>query len=505
MLQPERAVHRRFTMKTWTKRIIGISCAAALTFAVISLSCRKTPVNGTADTAFAETRTDSPIPADSLKVMQAMQDSFRAISETLLPSVVEIDVTETKTVDANPMNDLPFFFFGMPDQNGGQQQQYEQKGLGSGVIVRRTGNTIYVLTNNHVAGDATKISVKLNDGREFDGKLVGTDSRIDVALVSFESGDKSIPIAKLGDSDQVQTGDICFAMGAPLGYSQSVTQGIISATGRSGAGIGNISDFIQTDAAINQGNSGGPLINIYGEVIGIDTWIASQSGGSQGLGFAIPINNIKNAIDDFISKGKITYGWLGVSLVDVTDEYKTELGVQNTEGAFASQIFMGSPAEKGGIQPGDYITALNGKKVKNVNQLVRDVGSLEAGATAKFTVLRSGKQVDLTVKIEERSEKISSDNGKLWPGFIGVPLTDDTRKELKLDDTKVKGVAVTGVQEKSPAAALRLQNGDIITGVNGKAVKNLQEFYEELGKARKSVNFDVYSNGGTITTGTYKF
>jgi Do/DeqQ family serine protease len=493
-------------MKTWTKRIIGISCAAVLAFAAISLSCRKTPVNGSADTAFAETRSDSPVPADSLKVMQAMQDAFRAISDTLLPSVVEVDVTETKTVQANPLDDLPFFFFGMPNQgDDNQKQQYEQKGLGSGVIVRRTGNVIYVLTNNHVAGDATKISVKLNDGKEFDGKLVGSDSRMDIALVSFESGDKSIPVAKLGDSDQTHTGDICFAMGAPLGYSQSVTQGIISATGRSGNDIGNINDFIQTDAAINQGNSGGPLVNIYGEVIGINTWIASQSGGSQGLGFAIPINNIKSAVDDFISKGKITYGWLGVSLVDITNEYKDELGVKDVTGAFASQVFMGSPAEKGGMQPGDFITALNGKEVKNVNQLVRDVGNLEAGTTAKFDVLRSGKDIELTVKIEERSEKISTDNGKLWPGFIAVPLTDDTRKELKLDDTKVKGIAVTGVQEKSPAAALRLQNGDIITAVNGKSVKSLQEFYEELGKAKKSVNFDVYSNGGTITTGTYKF
>lgn len=493
-------------MKTWTKRIIGISCAAVAAFAAVSFSCRKVAVKGTADTAFAETRTDSPVPAESLSIVQAMQNAFRAISDSMLPSVVEVDVTETKTVQASPLDDLPFFFFGMPNQgNGGQQQQYEQKGLGSGVIVRRTGNTIYVLTNNHVAGDASKISVKLNDGREFDAKLVGADSRMDIALVSFESGDKTIPVAKLGDSDDVHTGDICLAMGAPLGYSQSVTQGIISATGRSGSDIGNINDFIQTDTAINQGNSGGPLVNIYGEVIGINTWIASQSGGSQGLGFAIPINNIKNAIDDFIKKGKITYGWLGVSLVDVTKEYKQALNAGDKEGAFASQIFMGSPAEKGGMQPGDYIVSLNGKAVKSVNQLVRDVGSLEAGTTASFDVIRAGKKVSLTVKIEERSDKISADNGKLWPGFIAVPLTDDTRKELKLDNDRIQGIAVTGVQEKSPAAALRIQNGDIITGVNGKTVKSLEEFYTELGKAKKSVNFDVYSNGGTITTGTYRY
>ena len=311
-------------------------------------------------------------------------------------------------------------------------------------------------------------------------------------------------MATLGDSDKVQTGDICFAMGAPLGFSQSVTQGIISAKGRSGSGIGNINDFIQTDAAINQGNSGGPLVNIYGEVIGINTWIASQSGGSQGLGFSIPINNIKNAIDSFISDGKIVYGWLGVSLMDATKEYKSELGVGDKDGALASQLFIGSPAQKCGMHPGDYIVELNGNKVKNVNQLVRDVGLLEAGSQAKFKVIRSGKTVELNIKIEERSEKVSSDNGKLWPGFIASPLTENVRKELNLED-KVKGVVVSNVMEKSPAASLRIQDTDIITAVNGVGVKNLSEFYGELSKADRTINFDIYSNGGTITTGTYKF
>ena len=490
-------------MKTWSKRILIVACAALVAFAFISFSNRKTPVNGTADTAFADTRSTSPIPQDSLKIIQAMQDSFRAISDSLLPSVVEVDVTETKTVQSNPFE---FFFgFGNPNQGNGRERQYESKGLGSGVIVRRVGNTIYVLTNEHVAGEATKISVKLNDGRQFDAKLIGSDKRMDIALISFESNDKSIPVAILGDSDKVHTGDICFAMGAPLGYNQSVTQGIVSATGRSGSGVGNINDFIQTDAAINQGNSGGPLINIYGEVIGINTWIVSQTGGSQGLGFAIPINNIRHAIDDFIKDGKISYGWLGVSLVEVSQDYKDALGVGKRDGALASQIFRSSPAEKGGIQPGDFIVSLNGKDVKDVNQLVRDVGALTAGSNATFVVFRGGSRTTLNVKIEARTETVSNDNSKLWPGFIAVPLTDETKKELKLENTRIQGVAVTGVQEKSPAASLRLQNGDVITAVNGKSVTNLRSFYDELGKAKRSVNFDVYSNGGTITTGTYKF
>ena len=448
----------------------------------------------------------------SLSVIEALQNSFRSISNTMLPAVVEVDVTETKTY-TSPFGGMtnPFeFFFGNGNSDDSKsknnQREYESKGLGSGVIVRKTGNTFYVLTNNHVAGSATTISIKLNDGREFEGKLVGADSRIDVALVSFESKDSTIPVAPLGDSDKVQPGDICLAFGAPLGYSQSVTQGIVSAVGRSESSMSSISDYIQTDAAINQGNSGGPLVNIYGEVIGINTWIASSSGGSVGLGFAIPINNLKSAIDSFIKKGKVVYGWVGISLSDITDEYKEELGVKGTDGAFAAEVFSNSPAFKGGIKAGDYIIEVNGKKVKSTNQLVRDIGNLEAGTTAKFTVIRGGKKVsDITVKIEERANENDINNSKMWPGFMVTPLTDKAREQLKIDDKKVKGVIVSNVEEKSPAASLRIQNGDVITAVNGKKVTTVAEFYAELAAAQKSVNFDIYSNGGTITTGTYRF
>lgn len=509
-------------MKKWTKRFLGVASAAVVAFAVISLSCGGAKIQGsaettfgegvaaaTADTAYAETKSKKSDVTQAMSIVQALQTSFRSISENMLPAVVEVDVTETKTYK-DPFGGItnPFdFFFGNPNSgNEDRKREYEQKGLGSGVIVRRTGKTLYVLTNNHVAGSATKISVKLNDGREFPGVLVGADPRMDIALVSFETEDKEIPIAPLGDSDDVMPGDICMAFGAPLGYSQSVTQGIVSATGRSETHMSSISDYIQTDAAINQGNSGGPLVNINGEVIGINTWIASSSGGSQGLGFAIPINNVKNSIDSFIKNGKVIYGWVGVSLMDVTKEYKKELGVDKIDGAFAAQIFNNSPAFKGGIRPGDYIVELNGRPVKTVNQLVRDVGSLEAGTTARFIVVRGGKRLpEITVKIEERLKDSEVQNNKLWPGFVASPLNDEARKQLKIEDKKVKGVIVATLEEKSPAAALRLQKGDVITAVNGKSVSNLAEFYNELASAEKSINFDVYSNGGTITTGTYKF
>ena len=407
----------------------------------------------------------------------------------------------------NPFKD---FFFNIPgfndsDDDDSNTREYEQSALGSGVIVRRVGKTVYVLTNNHVAGNATTIKIKLNDEREFEGKLVGADERMDIALVSFESDDNSITIAELGNSDDVQQGDIVLALGSPLGYFASVTQGIVSATGRSGGQIGSISDFIQTDAAINQGNSGGPLVNIYGEVIGINTWIASQSGGSQGLGFSIPINNIKTKIDQFIQNGKVSYGWLGVSLLDVPDDYKESLGIEkNQTGVMAAELFIGSPAMKGGMQAGDYIIALNGKAVKSISQLQRDVGNIPAGQSATFTVMRGTKKIDLRVKIEERSNDIANDNSKLWPGFMVQPLTDTLRKRLKLDN-KVDGVVVSGVQEKSPAATLRLQNGDVITAVNGKKVSNVKEFFEALDTSKnKEIWFEIVSNGHTIETNKYK-
>lgn len=502
-------------MKTLAKTLSIITASALLSTACFAAPPKNANQSAQNSSGRAERQVSQETVAQALTVAEALQTTFRSVSETLLPSVVEVDITETKTYK-DPFSGItnPFeFFFGRPDRNSDGDKKkddgtrkYESKGLGSGVIVRKSGNTFYVLTNNHVAGSASKISIKLNDGREFEGTLVGADARIDIALVSFDSKDDSIPVAKLGDSNDVMPGDICMAFGAPLGYSQSVTQGIVSATGRAESHMSSVSDYIQTDAAINQGNSGGPLVNIYGEVIGINTWIASSSGGSVGLGFAIPINNVKNAIDSFIKNGKIVYGWVGVSLLEVNKDFKTELGVGDMDGAFAGEVFTNSPAFKGGIKPGDFIVELNGRPVKNVNQLVREVGNLEAGSTANFGVIRGGKRIsDVTVKVEERAKEDEISNSKMWPGFLAMPLTDDAREQLKIDDKRVSGVVVANVEEKSPAASLRLQNGDVITAVNGKKVTTLAEFYAELSAAQKSVNFDIYSNGGTITTGTYKF
>ncbi len=492
-------------------KLLLVSAAAFVTFALVVLCCTRAP--GSAQTAFADNLEVTPIPEESITLLEGMQKANRAVAAAVLPTVVTLDVVETKTVPSTQMEGFPWFFFRGPggeqeEQPEGNEQprnrEYRAEGLGSGVIVRKSGNTYYLFTNQHVVGTASEIKVKLFDEREFTGKLVGGDERKDIALVSFESDDPDIPVATLGDSDSVRTGDIVFAVGAPLGYMSSVTQGIVSAVGRSGGPNNNINDFIQTDAAINRGNSGGPLVNIYGEVIGINSWIASSTGGSQGLGFSIPINNVRKSIDDFIKTGKIRYGWLGVSLIAANQVMLDELGVTESRGALASQIFIGSPAEKGGMLPGDFVVSLNGRSVRSVDQLVRDVGDLESGAVAEFEVIRQGKRKKLTVRIEERNEALVADAAKLWPGFIPIPLTDEVRSELKIDKN-VQGILVHGVQAKSPAAVMGLQSGDIITAVNDKKAVTLKEFYRLLSdRTTGEIWYDILREGQTVSTMRYK-
>ena len=449
-------------------------------------SCSASPASAT--TVYADTKHSEAITKETISLLEGLQTANRQVSAAILPSVVTLSVTEIKKV-RNPLSGdgFPWFFFGMPNQN-----------------VRKSGNTYYVLTNQHVTGTAEKIIVKLYNGHTAEGKLIGGDQRRDIALVSFESTEKDIVIAELGNSDAVEVGDIVFAVGSPLGYVSTVTRGMVSAVGRSGGPNNNINDFIQTDAAINQGNSGGPLVNIYGQVIGINTWIASSSGGSQGLGFSIPINNVKSAIDSLISDGKLKYGWVGVQLTTADETVTKALGVGDKAGALAIDVFLGSPAFKGGIRPGDFVIKLNGKEVKSVDQLVRDVGDLRSGTTAEFVVIRDGKEQTLSVKIEERDQKIVADSSKLWPGFVGYELNDEIRDKLKIDK-KQAGVLVTNITNKTPAVIIGLKSGDIITAVNDVPVATMREFYRELAKVKKEVWFDVLREGQTLSTMRYKF
>ncbi len=328
--------------------LVGVIFGFALAFAGFSFGAH----HGQSVSAETPSASSTPVPAgQGLSSALAVQDAFRSIADNVLPAIVELDVTENTPVQSLPNDQMPFrFFFGQPQDNGTTPPpDMQTKGLGSGIIVRRDGKTVYVLTNNHVAGNATTIKAVLSDGREFKAQLVGHDDRLDLALVKFETPDPNITVATLGDSSALHVGDWAVAIGSPFGYVSSMTVGIVSALGRSGGPDGNISDFIQTDASINKGNSGGALVNIKGEVVGINTWIASPTGTSVGLGFSIPINNAKKAIDDFITKKHIEYGWLGVSLRELDHASAVDLGRRRAEGRLHRPCLQRQPGRKGRI------------------------------------------------------------------------------------------------------------------------------------------------------------
>ncbi len=458
---------------------------------------------------------DITLTRQELSALETYQNSLRKVSQKVLPVVVEINVVEIikQPVPVFDFFGNPFeFFFGTPDQNSKkpqtqpQEREFRRQGLGSGVIVRKDGKTVYVITNNHVAGNASEIKVSLYDGREFEAKLVGTDARKDLALVSFETTE-SIPIAELGDSDNVKVGDFAIAVGNPLGFESTVTFGIISAVGRRampGMDIGSFTDYIQTDAAINQGNSGGALVNIYGQVIGINTWIASQSGGNIGLGFAIPINNAKKVINDIISKGSVEYGWLGVNSGDPSKELRDSMGIKTSQGAFVFDVFLGSPADKAGIQPGDLIVRVGENEVKNSNDLVRLVGNLTPKTVTDFQVIRSGKTLTVKVKIETRKPESELEDmaKKAWPGFSVVELTNQIRKNLNLRGDG--NIIVGNVTPGSPADSAGLTIGDIIREINGKKVNSIADFYREINTDKKEFMIRVNRSGNDFLIGLVK-
>jgi Do/DeqQ family serine protease len=485
--------------------LIGVVFGFSLAF--LSFSC-STPKSR--NVAHAQ---QSPVVLDenSLSIALGMQNAFNAVSDKVLPSVVELKTVSVRRQNIPNFNGIPWeFFFGPRDRgpdSRGQEREFRSQGLGSGIIVRHKDGTYYALTNNHVVDNTTEIRVATKDGKEYPAALVGKDERKDLAMVSFKTTD-SYPLAVLGDSDAVRVGDWAIAMGNPLGeqFSFSVTMGIVSAVGRTGGPGGNINDFIQTDAPINQGNSGGALVNIRGEVIGINTWIASNAsgGGNVGLGFAIPINNAKRSIDEFINTGTISYGWLGVSLTEPGREIAEALGVQGKRGALASQVFLESPADKGGIAPGDFITHVDGKAVRGVNQLTMIVGDLKPGDRATFTVIRDGASKDIQVRIEARTDEVASDNKKLWPGVFLIPLTDEVRETLQLDKN-ARGLYAAQVLANSPADIIGLRQGDLITALNGETVRDLPSYYKLLReKTRTELWFGITRNEAALETLKFK-
>jgi len=482
--------------------LVLIGAIFGFSLAFLSFSC-STPGAGPGSRARAQ-ESQVIIPEDALAVAESLQTVFKSVSERMLPSVVELKTVSVRRQNVPSFNGIPWeFFFGPRDRGGpnNQEREFRSQGLGSGIVVRHRNGVYYALTNHHVVDGATEIHVALRDGKEYDAELVGSDERRDLALVSFRTTD-SIPLAVLGDSDTVEVGHWAIAIGNPLGeqFSFSVTMGIVSAVGRTGGPGGNINDFIQTDAPINQGNSGGPLVNIRGEVIGINTWIASNisGGGNVGLGFAIPINNVKRAIDDFIETGTTTYGWLGVSLLEPSRETIAALGLENRRGALAAQVFLGSPADTGGIRAGDFITHVNGREARGVQPLQMLVGELRAGENATFTIIRDRQEREIRVRIEARTDRVASDNRRLWPGVIVVPLNDQIRQSMQLDNN-ARGLFVAQVVSGSPADIVGLRQGDRISSVNGAAVNNIAEFYRVLReRTNTELWFGIYRGDSTL-------
>jgi serine protease DegS len=312
------------------------------------------------------------------------------------PAVVNVYATKLVTEKRSPFFDDPLFrhFFGDEDRS---TRQRREPSLGSGVILSEEG---YILTNNHVIADAAEIAVALNDGRTTSAKLFGADPESDLAVLKIEM--KDLPVVTLGRSDNLQVGDVVLAIGNPFGVGQTVTSGIVSGLGRSSLGINTFENFIQTDAAINPGNSGGALINANGDLIGINTAIYSQSGGSQGIGFAIPVNLAKDILTQLIEHGRVIRGWLGIKIQDITPKLATAFELDSTDGVVITNIVVNGPADKAGLDRGDIITHINGKKVRDFRETLNEISINKPGSEIKLTVIREGKKIEKTATVSER-------------------------------------------------------------------------------------------------------
>jgi serine protease Do len=435
--------------------------------------------------------------------------SFADLVERVSPAVVTI-TSETMTTEndnEDVPDNLPPQFRDFFNQFRGQQQQRPHKAIsaGSGFIIDKTG---LIVTNNHVVDNGKKITVKLPDGRSFDAKLIGTDPATDIALLRVKS-DKPLPTVEFGDDRQLRVGDWVVAVGNPFGLSNSVTAGIVSSIGRD-IGAGSYNDFIQIDAPINRGNSGGPTFDLRGQVVGMNSMIFSPSGGSVGIGFAIPATTIHDVVGQLQAHGKVSRGWLGVSIQSVTPDIASSLGIKDAKGALVAEVVAGGPAQKAGFEQGDVITAINGQAVEDNRDLTRKVALVPSGQTATFSILRQGKPQSLKAEIGTRPEDnkvaMNMPNVPSGPGATGSAmglglsaLTPDARRTFNLSE-KTTGVVITKVDPNSDAAEKGLQPGDVVQRVGGHAVRTPADVQSGVAEAqkggRKSVLLLVASSQG---------
>ncbi|HTL27913.1 MAG TPA: trypsin-like peptidase domain-containing protein [Tepidisphaeraceae bacterium] len=516
-------------MKGWRKTLTVMAIAGS------SIAAYTVGTSLVKDVQFARAEEQVKASREQLAQVKDLADVFRAVGKAVEPSVVSIDVKKTvKGVSRTlPFDDdmLRRFFpdrdgDGEPDlpdglrnpNDGGDDEGYEAMGTGSGVIMEVDGSTAYIVTNNHVAGGADSLKVTLSDGRVIDnGKVLGADPKTDLAVVKI-SADRLIP-AKWGNSDELQKGDWIMAFGSPFGYVGSMTHGIVSALNRD-VGILRASqgyeDFIQVDAPINPGNSGGPLVNVHGEVVGINTAIASRTGGFQGIGFAIPSNQAKRIYASLKENGKVVRGWLGVEIANVTDlkDDAKSLNYTGDQGVLVAGVMNDTPAG-GKLKPDDIITKLDGNDVKNVQQLRSAIALTKPGQEVTMTVFRNGKTQDVKIKLGEQPENLAFASGgrnnprknsekkgsdEVTAETLGLRLATPTEQQLQRFglEANTEGALVTQVVPGSLATRRGIQVGDLITSINGAEVKNADDAQEALNKVdlKKGVRLHVTTKAG---------
>jgi serine protease Do len=431
----------------------------------------------------------------------SFNNGFAAVLKSALPAVVNIHTS--KIVKPRP-GMMPFFnepffrdFFG---ERFGQMQRRPQRetSLGSGVIVTSDG---IILTNNHVVDGATDIKVDLADRRQFQAKLIGTDAKTDIAVLKIEA--TGLPTLALGDSSKLQVGDLVFAIGEPFGLGGTATMGIVSATGRGGLGIESYEDFIQTDAAINLGNSGGAMVDVRGNLVGINTAIATGGGGgNQGVGFAIPINMARSVMDQLVAHGKVVRGYLGIYIQDVTPQIAKQFGLSEVRGVLIGDVSADTPGSRAGLKRGDVVLQLNGQAVNSANDLRLRVSQSAPGTAVKLQVWREGKAQDVNVTLGELPEKSAQavpgeSAGGALEGVEVQELTSDLAQRLDLP-ARIRGVVVSDVDPASPADAAGLNRGDVIQEVNHKPVANIEQYRQAVAAAGdQPVLLLVYKDGVT--------
>ncbi|MGV6805548.1 MAG: Do family serine endopeptidase [Ruegeria sp.] len=446
------------------------------------MSIRKSPLITPRSTSMVGATALSAALLAATAIPSHADEALADLVETVSPSVV----TVIASLDAKPMpangqefdfEGQPFgeFFkrFGMPEGFGNPQHGPSQ-GLGSGFVLDEAG---YIITNNHVVDNASKVTVRLNDDRSYEAEVIGTDPLTDIALLKIEA-DEPLQAVPLGDSNEIRVGEDVVAIGNPFGLSSTVTTGIVSAKGRN-ISDGPYAEFIQTDAAINKGNSGGPLFNMEGEVVGINSAIYSPSGGSVGLGFAVTSNIVEHIAADLRDDGQVSRGWLGVSIQNVSPELAAAMGLEGTTGALVSDVVSGSPAE-GVLEQGDVIVAFDGDKVDSSSELPVLVGTTAIGTDSKVTVLRNGQEKVLNVTIGKHQSETASAGQPAEDALAGkslgvtvAPLSETARTEIGVPET-VEGVVVTSLQPDSPAAKAGLRRGDVIVKFGNQDVQSPQ-------------------------------